>query len=108
MTASPRSALERLTQLRGSDPVGDYYPRVSDLRADVLTLLSTVEQMREALKPFADAFDHQTNRPSLAPHRRAWNAGMPGHWPVEVSVTMADGRRARDLLAAPTEDKPHG
>jgi hypothetical protein len=47
-------AIARLTQLRGPDPVGDYYPRVSDLRADVLTLLSTVEQMREALKNLND------------------------------------------------------
>ncbi len=43
MTTSPREALERLTQLRGPNPVGNYYPRVSDLRADVLTLLSLLE-----------------------------------------------------------------
>lgn len=106
MSADPREALSRLTRWReqGDGPV-DYTAGNQAFAADVAALLDLVQKQQEALKPFADAFAHQTDRPSLAPHRRAWNAGMPGHWPVEVTVTMADGRRARDLLA-PTGERP--
>lgn len=54
----PRSALERLTRWRDSGASTGVFVSAESARhafaADVLTLLSTVEQMREALKNLND------------------------------------------------------
>lgn len=98
MTTSPREALERLTRWRDDGAkeagVGGVFA------ADVITLLSTVEQMREALKPFA--------------------VGGPAELLAEDDFSVmrerivdwfgpSDFKAAREAykVAAPQEDKPN-
>ncbi len=57
------------------------------------------DPLRDALRPFAEAFRREVERGGGG--RVAWNAKMPGNWPIEIKVTMADGRAAVAALRAP-------
>jgi hypothetical protein len=69
--------------------------RMFQQRDDALALAG---RLREALRPFVDAYaEHFKN---IREVRRDWYERMPGHFPVELNVTVADCRVARACLAA--------
>lgn len=66
---------------------------------DIRALVDENERLRSALKPYADAFHAKVQNPKHSQVRRDWNERMPGEWPVELKVTMEQGRNARAALA---------
>jgi hypothetical protein len=53
-----------------------------------------------ALEPFVKAFEREIKTESE--FRRKWNEQMPEHWPIQITVKMADCRTAK-LLLEPSE-----
>ena len=71
-------------------------------------LRAEMDALADALLPFARAFHARVQNPKHAQVRRDWNERMPGEWPIELKVTMADGRRARAALPPGVLDREDG
>lgn len=73
--------------------------QLRELNTELLkaNLLNSV--LYEALKPFAASFEALVSNTRIAWGRRDWNEHMPGHWTIDIAVTMNDGRRAREALS---------
>lgn len=52
--------------------------------------------LEKALAPFAQSFSAKLNR--YSEQRQKWAEEMPGEWPIEIIVTMAECREARALV----------
>lgn len=58
--------------------------------------MSAMDELVEALKPFVAAFEAKFARYERVGSN--WHHEMPGEWPIELMLTVADCRRARSAL----------
>ena len=63
------------------------------------------EALREALEPFAKAFDvarnqHMKRSAEAVALGHIWFDEMPGNWPINLTFTMGDFRKVRAALSA--------
>ena len=74
-------------------PLGEFRVLLDELTLPAAE--ARIAKLEAALRPFAKKFNEHVQNPKLARSRRDHNERMPGHWPIELIVTMGDGRRAR-------------
>ena len=56
------------------------------------------QKLIEALRPFVLAFERKTRAVSASTARSEWNERMPDHFPITITLTMGDCRRAVSAL----------
>lgn len=97
-----KEAVERLTQdlaareayIKGADARGVRADQCVDVRlSDLRTLLSALQEAREALGPFSDACD-SADEGTVDNHAHCWESAMA------MSVTYGDFRRAAEVYRA--------
>lgn len=86
----------------GPLPVTDYTTvRATEGARWYRALLAERDRLGEALRPFALVVEEAIKLGGA--DRERWNREMPGHWPMQITITMDMGRNASASLSPRVE-----